>query len=210
MRSERGQVAHYPYIEGHRDGGEADGQQPYARRAVEPARPRGPLLGTDRVMGAGLPLPLRPQGQTGSLGRHPHVLVAQLEPDQELPDQLDPDQLEPDHELPDQELPGQLEPDQELPDQLEPDHELPDQLDPDQLEPDQLEAHQQAPVHCDPFHMPPDQELPDQLEPDHEDPSHGAPMMSNSPRTSVPSSVDTCSDPRAASKEPVPVAGGHV
>ena len=125
-----------------------------------------------------------------------HELPLHELPDQELPLQLLPDQVEPLHELPDHELP-----DHELPDQLLPLHELPDHELPDQLEPDH-----ELPDQVLPFQVPPDHELPAASRAAIAAESNGWPKMSCSPDRTTPSRV-RCSEPRAASSEPVPVDG---
>ena len=124
----------------------------------------------------------------------------------------------------------QLEADQDAPDQDAPDHEAPDQEAPDH----------EAPDHDAPDHEAPDQEAPDQEAPDHEasrprgarprravedpavprggirfgaasaDVSTALPKMSCSPVSALPLASTTCSEPRDASRLPVPLEVGHV
>src|SRR5687767_6895138 len=100
-------------------------------------------------------------------------------PDQDIPDQDIPDQDMPDQDIPDQDLPDHDMPDQDMPDQDIPDHDMPDQDIPDQLVPLRRPAAQLRALNV-------------------------RPRTSTSPRTWRPLTV-TCTDPREASREPVPV-----
>src|SRR3954452_12485088 len=117
-----------------------------------------------------------------------HIVEVSCGSAQTAPDQLDPLHV----------LPLQLEPDQLLPDHVEPLQELPLQLLPDKLEPDQLL----------PFQVPPLHELPAASVAAMALESKGWPMMSCSPVSATPSCTSR-SEPRAASREPVPVEAAH-
>ena len=94
-------------------------------------------------------------------------------------------------------MPDQLEPLQLEPLHDEPLHELPDQEEPFQELPDQLE----------PFQVPPDQLEPAASSAAMAADTNGLPKMSCSPWSTTPF-IEMWSEPRAASSDPVPVAGG--
>src|SRR3954470_297440 len=119
---------------------------------------------------------------------------AQSEPDQVRPDQVRPDQVRPDQVRPDQVSPDQVRPDQVRPFQWTPDQGRPDQVRPDQVSPDQVRPDQVRPFQLLPSRRPAAQV----------DALNARPRTSTSPLTTLPL-TDTCTEPRASSREPTPV-----
>src|ERR1700680_3742063 len=114
----------------------------------------------------------------------------QLEPDQDAPDHDAPDHDAPDHEAPDHDAPDQEAPDQEAPDHEAPDHDAPDHDAPLKDPPSQAEA--LASLAASAWA------------------SMGLPKMSCSPDKALPLASTACSDPRDASRLPVPFEVDHV
>src|SRR3954451_24621383 len=134
----------------------------------------------------------------GAVPGEPFVIVVTSLWVQDRQAQSFPDHVTPDHVTPDQVTPDHVTPDQVTPDQVTPDHVTPDHVTPDQVTPD----------HVTPDHVTPDQVTPDQfvrlampeatrLE------LNARPWTSTLPVIRRPF-TDTWTDPRAASREPVP------
>ena len=110
---------------------------------------------------------------------------------------MDPLQVEPDHVEPLQVEPDQVEPDQVEPDQVEPLQVLPDHVDPLQVDPDQVEPLKTPPFQALLLSSAAAMAADDQV----------LPKMSCSPLSVTPPRA-TWLDPRAPSREPLPLLAG--